>query len=130
MSDTEQAAKHVRILGGLSLALAGLYLLALLVIRFVVGLATFPTPPVEAIQWLSPFGFILLLMGALAALALASGIGLLRYDGWARITTLVLAVINLFSFPFGTAFGVYGIWVLTRPEVKRVLSSPARSKAS
>lgn len=121
MSDELRAAMHVRTLAWIAIALGVLAIAFLAVVRWVVGLAAFPTPPVEAIQWLSPFGFILLLVGSLAILALASGVGLLHHKGWARISTMVLAILNLFSFPFGTAFGVYGIWVLTRPEVKRLL---------
>lgn len=122
MSDTEKAAKHVRMLAWIAIALGILAIALLAVVRWVVGLAAFPTPPVEAIEWLSPFGFILLLVGSLALLALVSGIGLLHHARWARNTTLILAVINLFSFPFGTAFGIYGIWVLTRPGAKVLLS--------
>ncbi len=122
MSDELRARTHVRILAWLSVALGVLAILFLVLVRWVVGLAAFPTPPVAAIQWLSPFGFILLFVGSLALLALVSGIGLLRSQGWARPATMVLAVINLFSFPFGTAFGIYGLWVLTRPSVKTLLS--------
>lgn len=122
MSDQLRAAKHVRILAWIAIALGVLAIALLAVVRWVVGLAAFPTPPVEAIDWLSPFGFILLIVGSLALLALVSGIGLLHHAGWARVSTMVLAVINLFSFPFGTAFGIYGIWVLTRPGAKALLS--------
>lgn len=130
MSDTERVAKHVRILAGLSLALGVLYVLVLLLIRFVIGLAAFPKPPEAVVVWFSPFGFILLLMGSLAILALMAGIGLLGERRWARPAAFVLAIVNLFSFPFGTAFGIYGIWVLTRPGIGRVLGRGGGSKAT
>jgi hypothetical protein len=41
-----------------------------------------------------------------------AGWGLLQHQPWARMLTLVLAFISLFNVPFGTALGVYALWVL------------------
>ncbi|WP_346854792.1 hypothetical protein [uncultured Draconibacterium sp.] len=46
-----------------------------------------------------------------------AGIGLFKRKNWARILTLIISVLNLFSFPIGTALGVYSIWALVQPEV-------------
>ena len=46
-----------------------------------------------------------------------AGIGLFKRKEWARILTLILSVLNLMSFPLGTAVGVYSIWALVSPEV-------------
>jgi hypothetical protein len=43
---------------------------------------------------------------------LVAGIGLLKHQNWGRILTLVVSVIGLIDFPFGTGLGVYGLWVL------------------
>jgi hypothetical protein len=45
-----------------------------------------------------------------------AGMGLYKRKEWARILTLILAVIEIFSFPFGTAIGIYSIWALIQPE--------------
>lgn len=45
-----------------------------------------------------------------------AGIGLFKRKEWARILTLILSVMNLLSFPIGTAVGVYSIWALVQPE--------------
>jgi len=45
-----------------------------------------------------------------------AGIGLYNRKEWARILTLILSVIEIFSFPFGTAIGIYSIWALIQPE--------------
>jgi len=45
-----------------------------------------------------------------------AGMGLYKRKEWARVMTLILSVIELFSFPFGTAIGIYSIWALTQPE--------------
>ncbi len=44
------------------------------------------------------------------------GIGLLNMKPWARILVLVLGFINLPGIPFGTALGIYTIWVLFKDE--------------
>ena len=46
-----------------------------------------------------------------------AGMGLYKRREWARILTLVLSVIEIFSFPIGTAIGIYSIWALVQPEV-------------
>lgn len=45
-----------------------------------------------------------------------AGIGLYKRREWARILTIVLSVIELFSFPFGTAIGIFSIWALVQDE--------------
>jgi predicted membrane metal-binding protein len=47
-----------------------------------------------------------------AIACLLAGWGLLQRDPWARLLTLVLAFVSLFYVPFGTALGVYTLWVL------------------
>lgn len=47
-----------------------------------------------------------------AILGLAVGLGLLDRRPWARILALVLAFLALLRFPFGTALGIYTLWVL------------------
>lgn len=45
-----------------------------------------------------------------------AGMGLYKRKEWARILTIILSVIELFSFPFGTAIGIFSIWALIQPE--------------
>ena len=45
-----------------------------------------------------------------------TGIGLMLRKSWSRIMGLILCAIKLFNIPFGTAFGVYGIWLLMKNE--------------
>jgi len=40
-----------------------------------------------------------------------AGLGLLYKQKWAMIVALIVGCLNLFSFPIGTALGVYTIWV-------------------
>jgi O-antigen/teichoic acid export membrane protein len=46
-----------------------------------------------------------------------AGYGLFKRKEWARVLTLILSVINLMSFPLGTAVGIYSIWALVQTDV-------------
>jgi hypothetical protein len=46
------------------------------------------------------------------------GRGLRRRDRWARAVGLVLALLNLLLFPFGTLLAVYAFWVLLQEDVR------------
>ena len=48
--------------------------------------------------------------------ALIAGIGLLKFRPWARLLTIVVAILSLLNFPFGTAYGVYALYVLFNVE--------------
>jgi hypothetical protein len=66
-------------------------------------------------------GVFVLFAGALGASGWANawaGLGLQRHRAQARIVTLVLAVLNLFVLPFGTALAIYSFWVLLHNDVR------------
>ncbi|HEX5481040.1 MAG TPA: hypothetical protein VFZ08_00270 [Terriglobia bacterium] len=56
------------------------------------------------------------LLLAAAALGIAAGWGLLTHQPWARILTIILGIIALIRVPFGTALGIYTLWVLLPTE--------------
>ena len=45
-----------------------------------------------------------------------AGIGLLQRKAWGRILGIVVAILDLFNVPVGTALGIYTLWVLTANE--------------
>jgi len=61
--------------------------------------------------------FVLLVISLPGVIA---GIGLLQFRSWARILTIVLSVLDLIHVPFGTALGVYGLWVLLSQGSERL----------
>lgn len=72
------------------------------------------------------FGMAILLgMGILiflyAIFVLASGIGLLKSKKWAKVTSMVVGALSVFSFPLGTIFGVFTLYNLTKPESSEIL---------
>lgn len=54
--------------------------------------------------------FILLLIFS-ALPSIIAGIGLLQKRNWGIIIALIAGCVSIFSFPFGTAVGVYSIYV-------------------
>ncbi|MGA8344186.1 MAG: hypothetical protein WB781_19800 [Candidatus Sulfotelmatobacter sp.] len=94
-------------------ALGGLFLLIL-------GSTLFPhlhemkgVPPDVPVGFLtSLFSTLGIFVLAKAACGFVGGWGLLQRESWARLLAVVLAFISLFNVPFGTALGVYTLWVL------------------
>jgi len=73
--------------------------------------AAFVVPMMGAIG-----GFVLIVLLILSVPGIIAGVGLLSYQPWARILTIVLSILDLISIPFGTALGIYGLWVLFTAE--------------
>ena len=69
-------------------------------------------------------GTAFLITGVLGVIA---GWGLLERQPWARTLALVLAFLNLFHFPLGTALGAYTFWVLMPAESNVEYQRLARS---
>lgn len=66
-----------------------------------------------------------------AAIGLLTGWGLLERQPWARTLAIVLGFISLIEPPFGTALGIYTLWVLlpaqSEMEYRQLsLSDPVR----
>jgi len=57
----------------------------------------------------------------IAVMDVVIGFGLWKLQNWARILTIVLSVLDLIHVPFGTALGVYGLWVLPSQGSERLL---------
>jgi hypothetical protein len=52
----------------------------------------------------------------IAAGGILVGWGLMNHERWARLTAIVLGILALFHPPFGTALGIYTLWVLLPAE--------------
>jgi len=63
-------------------------------------------------------GLAMTVVLAMSGPSIIAGVGLLYLKQWARVLTIILSVIHLFSVPFGTALGIYGLWVLLQRETQ------------
>ena len=113
---------HVNLLGILQLTWGGMGLLLgvslLLLAAGAVAIARTTPDPLTA-------GFTALLFVVFAtALALGgwanlwTGRAIRQYRAQGRTSALVLAVMNLFVLPFGTALAIYTFWVLLHNEAR------------
>jgi hypothetical protein len=93
------------------LLLAGFIVAA--VFSFVIPLAD--DPEAERVLGLL-LSFLPALLVILSIPGIIAGIGLLKYKRWALILAVVLAIFNIFNFPFGTALSIYSIYVLVKEE--------------
>jgi len=65
---------------------------------------------------------ILFLLGAGAGAVAA---GLLTIQTWARMLAIISGALNLIDLPFGTALGIYTLWVLLPAESEQEYRSRA-----
>jgi hypothetical protein len=108
---------HVHLLGLLWLAISAfnavvgvvLYILANTLFAHLHEMGAPEAPTSFLRPLLSVIGIFILAKGAFGFIA---GWGLLQREAWARVLALVLGFISLFIIPFGTAIGVYTMWVL------------------
>jgi zinc-ribbon domain len=113
-SGAGRVARHIRILGILWLVLSGLRLVPGLAMMALFGSHRFiPGVPFFVHNIVSGIGF-LFVAGALVGLA--AGWGLIQRESWARMLAIVTGVLNLVDMPFGTALGIYTLWVLLPAE--------------
>jgi hypothetical protein len=120
--------QHVKILGVLHIVFGSLGILAalgmLLLFGGIAGLVGATDVSGEAhitVPILGAIGaFIFFLLLVLSLPSLIAGVGLLQFRPWARILTIVLSALDLIHVPFGTALGIYGLWVLLSQGSERL----------
>lgn len=59
-----------------------------------------------------------LLSLAWGAVHIVNGVALRRRRRWARPLALALATVDLILLPYGTALGIYGLWVLLHNDAR------------
>jgi hypothetical protein len=128
--------QHVRILGILHIVLASLGILAALFMlalfggaASLIGIAAQHDPAAGIAVPVVGFigGAIFLFLVLVSVPGIVAGIGLLKFQSWSRILGIVISALQLFNVPFGTALGIYGLWVLLSEDTRRLFEcQPAR----
>jgi hypothetical protein len=120
---------HVKVLGVLYIALSAIGLLCALFVGVIFGTASgivAANADADARVALPIIGIagtaLAMFLLAVSLPGLIAGIGLLKFKPWARIVAIVLSAINLINIPFGTALGVYGLWVLLNKDTERLFA--------
>jgi predicted nucleic acid-binding Zn ribbon protein len=106
--------EHAQLVGILWMGLSAFNLIAAGFLYVISNTILTPEGLAHSPEFLRPLltVVVILLIGK-AALGFVGGWGLMAREPWARIVVLVLAFISLFTnIPFGTALGIYTMWVL------------------
>ena len=120
---------HVKVLGVLFLVCAGF--LALLAVALPLGLGIVgaiaghsgdPDAGTGAMV-LGLFGTgLAIFFGVLAVVWGLCGYGVLNHKSWARIFAIILCAMSLIKIPFGTALGIYGLWIMFNKETEAIFA--------
>ncbi len=120
---------HVKVLGILNVVFGVLGLLGAVVLVIIfggaAGLITADGDPDAAVaaSIVGVTGASIVLFTVLTSLpAMIIGLGLYRLRPWSRIWGIALSIVSLIAFPFGTALGVYGLWVLFSADGQKLFA--------
>jgi len=115
--------KHVKILGILYIVFSALGIIAGLTIFVVLTGAGIISGDEEAMAITAIIGIVIgAFLLVLSLPGIIGGIGLLKQQNWARILVLVLGFLNLINIPFGTALGIYTLWVFLNDETIKLFT--------
>jgi hypothetical protein len=115
---------HKKILGIILIISGSLNLLVLLLLNmFLQSILTFAKSQaapddaqiIEMVMTLLDY-LPLVVIVLFAIPSLVAGAGLLARKKWAVIVSLVVGCLKLFSFPVGTAIGIYAIWIYSEDQ--------------
>ncbi|MFZ0814347.1 MAG: zinc ribbon domain-containing protein [Candidatus Sulfotelmatobacter sp.] len=127
--------RHVHLLGIIWLAISafntiGGVVLYILANTLFAHLHQFGAPQAPTAFLRPLLSVIAIFILAKAACGFIAGWGLLQREPWARIIALVLGFIGLFNVPFGTAVGVYTLWVLLPAQSEQEYHALVASRAA
>jgi hypothetical protein len=109
--------KHVHVLGILYIVFNALGLLLALILFWALIGPGIISGDAEAFAILTIIALVLWSILVIMSIpGIIGGIALLKRQSWARILVLILGFLNLLDIPFGTALGIYTIWVLMKDE--------------
>jgi hypothetical protein len=126
--------KHIDLLGILYLLSGALALILALAILLLGAGALALVPAAEGSSMAAGFtALVFLTLGLLllagAGLSAWTGSRLRRLQPTARLLAIGLAVLYLFLLPFGTALGIYSLWVLSNDAVRARFDRAGRAPA-
>lgn len=116
--------KHIEILAYLNIVLGVITLLLGFFLAFIVAGSGLISGD-ETAMWVTSLvgGGLGFFIAAIGGVSILGGWGLLKRQEWARILIIILSILSLPAFPFGTALGVYGLWVLFSGEARPEFST-------
>ena len=121
---------HIKVLGILHVAMGSLGVIGAAVVLAIFGglagvvsMSDHTSEAAAAAPILGGIGGIIAVVILIFSLpGLIGGIALLMLAPWSRIYMIVISALHLLHIPVGTALGIYGLWVLTKPETEVLLT--------
>jgi hypothetical protein len=107
--------RHLRTLGILWVVAGALFVIPGFVLMTLSGVVRLAVPAAETVGRLVAPLVLSIIGGSLLIVAgggILVGWGLLKHLPWARVAAIVLGIVSLLHPPFGTALGIYTLWVL------------------
>jgi len=108
-------ARHLRTLGILWIVAGSFFAIPGLALMTISSVVRLGIPASENVgRFIGPL-ILSFLGGSIFVVAVGGvlvGWGLLKHQPWARGVAIVLGILSLFHPPFGTALGIYTLWVL------------------
>jgi hypothetical protein len=119
--------KHITLAAALNLGIGIIGVLtAILVFVIMVGSGMISGDP-YALRVTSFIGAIIAFFLIVVSVPqIIGGLGLWKRRPWARILLLIVSVLELLNVPFGTALGIYTIWVLIHDETRAIFEQQAK----
>lgn len=124
------AEEHNKTLGICHLAYGGLMFLMMLAVlifmwAFLGARPGVPDSGLPAAFLGLYFAFMLLYTLVLTVPSFIAGYAMLKRKKWARMASLIAAVFELMSFPFGTPVGIYSFWFMLSETGKSLYVAPS-----
>lgn len=129
MKSAQELERHINILGWLHIGLNALTLVIMVFVGFIMLGAGVLSGEAEAMGIMFIMAMVIgAIMLFVSVPGIIAGWGLLKGKNWARVLALVLGCLNILSFPFGTAVGIYTLWVLLIHEDSHDYFNTPKSK--
>lgn len=117
--------QHVRILAWLHIIYGAVFdAIALLILAILMGAGAISGDK-QAFFITSGVGILIAVVLLILSIpGILAGIGLLKFQQWGRILAIIVAVLHVLSFPFGTALAIYTFWVLLNAQTTPLFEGP------
>lgn len=107
--------RHLHTLGILWVVAGALFVIPGVILMIISSIVRVSIPATDNVgRFVAPL--VLSIIGGALFIVAAGGIvvgwGLLKHLPWARMAAIILGIVSLLHPPFGTALGVYTLWVL------------------
>jgi hypothetical protein len=116
--------KHVTLVAAIQIAFSILGIIGAMILYFALSFARSQVGEDETAR--NVLGILIIclpvVIGVISVAGLTGGIGLFTYRPWARFLVIVVAALGCLNIPFGTAKGIYALWVLLQGDTIKLFS--------